>query len=81
MMGEDDTVCIHCNSQCWMEGDDCQERRVKKTRVSNTMDGFFVRLLILDDIKENQKTESAAKAPSIRSSHSPERISYSKPPR
>ena len=65
---EEETVCIHCNSQCWVEGDDCQERMVNKTRVEDTMDGFFVRLLILDDIKENQKNRYSVKVPPVKSS-------------
>ena len=65
---EEETVCIHCNSQCWVEGDDCKERMVNKTRVEDTMDGFFVRLLILDDIKENQKNRYSVKVPPVKSS-------------
>ena len=72
---EDDTVCIHCNSQCWVEGDDCQDRRVNKTRVEDTMDGFFVRLLILDDIRESKKTGSAGNVTPANNSDSPDRIS------
>jgi len=81
---EDETVCIHCNSQCWVEGDDCQDRRVNKarvedtmnkTRVEDTMDGFFVRLLILDDIRESKKTGSAGNVTPVNNSDSPDRIS------
>ena len=52
----DEVVCRHCRDQCWVEGEHCQERKEHKNRtVNDCLDGFFVRLLILDDIKERKK--------------------------
>ena len=75
----EEAKCVHCKSQCWVEGGLCQE--INKTRVTDCMDGFFVRLLILDDIKENQKDESDSRSKPVRVSHTPERSFNLRPPR
>ena len=53
MAGKEVVVCIHCKEQCWLKGEQCQDNR--SYNKVDCMDGFFVRLLILDDIRENTK--------------------------
>ena len=81
MAEREEAVCQHCKYQCWVEGEECQERRINKPRVTDSMDGFFVRLLILDDIKENQKDEYDNKPRTVRVSPTPERSFNCRKPR
>ena len=83
MAEREEVVCRHCKEQCWVEGDACQEGCNKK-KVIDCLDGFFVRLLILDDIKENQKEESdSGPRATTRSvfTPTPERSFHPRPPR
>ena len=67
MLEEEETVCVHCQIQCWVQGDNtgCSARS-KKFREKSCMEGFFVRLLLLDDIRENQKSAECLRSTPVR---------------
>ena len=75
MENEEDTTCIHCKAQCWLENGEntCEKIRKASRKGCVGLEGFFLRLLILDDIKENQRNDKSSRSSIARGSPMPER--------
>ena len=55
---EEEMVCQHCDSPCWLKEDPCAMAEMKRrmegeaTVERDSLEAFFLRLLLLDNIKQ-----------------------------
>ena len=60
---EQENVCQHCDKPCWLEADPCEEQEMRRrgeqeaTRERDSLEAFFLRLLLLDNMKQEAKVK------------------------
>ncbi len=62
----EECVCQHCDLPCWLTEDPCVEAEMRRrmeqeaTVERDSLEAFFLRLLLLDNIKQEAKVRHTA---------------------
>ena len=60
---EEEMVCQHCDTPCWLKEDPCAMAEMKArmegeaTMERDSLEAFFLRLLLLDNIKQEAQVQ------------------------
>merc|ERR1711962_512873 len=66
---DEEMVCQHCEEACWLKEDPCAMAEMKKrmegeaTVERDSLEAFFLRLLLLDNIKQEAQEEAKSTGP------------------
>merc|ERR1712223_1026819 len=66
---DEEMVCQHCDEACWLKEDPCAMAEMKKrmegeaTVERDSLEAFFLRLLLLDNIKQEAQEEAKSTGP------------------